>query len=55
MKTLLKTLLLTSISAVLTFAVTSCKTHDHGANNGMHTMGSQKSGYMMHNADMPTR
>ncbi len=44
-----------SIAFLTTLAFTGCKTHGDGAASGIHSMGTQKSGYMMHNADMPTR
>jgi len=57
MKTTLKSTLAALGVAILTaLAITSCKTTgNNSSDTGMHTMGSQKTGYTMPDSAMPAR
>lgn len=56
MKTSLKsTLAALSVAILTTLAFTSCKTTRNSSDTGLHTMGSQKTGYVMPDSAMPAR
>lgn len=56
MKTPLKSSLAALSVAILTvITITGCKSYGDGSPSGVHTMGSQKSGYMMSDKTMPGR
>ncbi len=55
MKTKMKLSLASLCIALAAVMVTGCKTNGRSSDNGMHNMGTSKTGYMMRNDAMPSR